>query len=301
MDFDTLGSFLRDRRAKLDPVVLGFPKGRRRTPGLRREEVAQRANISTTWYTCLEQGRGGPPSADVLDRISRSLMLTKAQREHLFVLGLGATSEPRSATEAGVAPRLQGVLDALSPCPALIKNAAWDIVAWNDAAATLLVDGDPGQTTKPNLLRLMFSDSPVRTMQADWQSVARFIVGAFRADVTRAGLGSEMASQVEELCRISPEFEAIWNDHDVANHDERSKRLNHPEIGFIEFEFSSFIVEEHHDWAMHVYTPATHDAGLRVRQLIRSRHLRGKRNEVTGTERSPQVALAPTSLEAALK
>ncbi|HEY0178917.1 MAG TPA: helix-turn-helix transcriptional regulator, partial [Dokdonella sp.] len=88
-----LGAYLRDRRAKLDPIALGFPATRRRTPGLRREEVAQRANISATWYTWLEQGRGGAPSADVLDRLSRALMLSELEREHLFLLGLGRPPE----------------------------------------------------------------------------------------------------------------------------------------------------------------------------------------------------------------
>src|SRR5450432_4084877 len=90
-----LGAFLRDRRTRMDPAALGFPKGRRRTPGLRREEVAQRANISPTWYTWLEQGRGGAPSADVLDRIAAGLMLTEPEREHLFMLGLGRPPEVR--------------------------------------------------------------------------------------------------------------------------------------------------------------------------------------------------------------
>src|SRR5262245_50437652 len=107
-----LGIYLRDRRTKLDPAALGFSSARRRTLGLRREEVAQRANISPTWYTCLEQGRGGAPSADVLDRISRALMLTDIEREHLFLLGLGRPPEARYRRTDTVTPRLQRVLDA---------------------------------------------------------------------------------------------------------------------------------------------------------------------------------------------
>src|SRR5579871_531930 len=121
-----LATYLKDRRAKLDPAVFGFPPERRRTPGLRREEVAQRANISPTWYTWLEQGRGGAPSADVLDRISRALMLTEVEREHLFLIGLGRPPELRYQENAGVTPRLQRVLDALDPSPALIRNAKYD-------------------------------------------------------------------------------------------------------------------------------------------------------------------------------
>src|ERR1700744_1942264 len=122
-----LGTYLRTRRAKLDPVALGFSSNRRRTPGLRREEVAQRANISPTWYTWLEQGRGGSPSADVLDRISRALMLTHVEREPLFLLGLGRPPEVRYQKNEGVTPRLQRVLDVLDPCPALIRTATWDV------------------------------------------------------------------------------------------------------------------------------------------------------------------------------
>src|SRR5881275_2047456 len=108
-----LGIYLRDRRTRLDPAALGFSLTRRRTPGLRREEVAQRANVSATWYTWLEQGRGGAPSADVLDRIARAMMLTDVEREHLFLLGLGRPPEVRYRAPEGISPRLQRVLDTL--------------------------------------------------------------------------------------------------------------------------------------------------------------------------------------------
>src|SRR5580693_1979795 len=126
-----LGDYLRDRRSRLDPVALGFTTGRRRTPGLRREEVAARANISPTWYTCLEQGRGGAPSAEALERIAGALMLTEVEREHLFLVGLGRPPQVRYRKDEGVTPRLQRVLDALEPSPALIRTATWDVVAWN--------------------------------------------------------------------------------------------------------------------------------------------------------------------------
>src|SRR3979411_460860 len=135
-----LGTYLKDRRGKRDPAAFGFAPKRRRTPGLRREEVAQRANISPTWYTWLEQGRGGGPSADVLDRISRALMLTDMEREHLFLLGLGRPPEARYQRNEGVTPRLQRVLDALDPSPAVIRTATWDVVAWNRAATVTLMD-----------------------------------------------------------------------------------------------------------------------------------------------------------------
>src|SRR6516225_6888916 len=113
-----LGTYLKDRRAKLDPAALGFPPERRRTPGLRREEVAQRANISATWYTWLEQGRGGSPSTEVLDRIARALLLTNVEREHLFLIALGHPPEVRYRAEEGISPRIQRVLDAMEFSPA---------------------------------------------------------------------------------------------------------------------------------------------------------------------------------------
>src|ERR1043166_9695435 len=119
-DANSLGNYLKDRRAKLDPAAFGIPLTRRRTPGLRREEVAQRANVSATWYTWLEQGRGGAPSADVLNRLSRALMLTDVEREHLFLIALGRPPEIRYQAAEGVTPRLQRVLDALELSPAIV-------------------------------------------------------------------------------------------------------------------------------------------------------------------------------------
>src|SRR5215469_9165384 len=135
-----LGAYLKDRRAKLDPTAFGLPLKRRRTPGLRREEVAQRANVSATWYTWLEQGRGGAPSADVLDRIARALMLTDVEREHLFLIGLGRRPDVHYQPPGGVSPRLQRVLDSLELSPAFVRTPTWDVLAWNRAASVVLVD-----------------------------------------------------------------------------------------------------------------------------------------------------------------
>src|SRR6201987_497120 len=166
-----LGTYLRDRRAKLDPTAFGFSQGRRRTAGLRREEVAQRANISPTWYTWLEQGRGGAPSADVLDRIARALMLTDAEREHLFLVALGRPPEARYHAADGVTPRLQRVLDALDPSPAVIRTALWDVVAWNRAATVMLMDYGSMPPEQRNILRYFFLDPRSRVAQYDWESV----------------------------------------------------------------------------------------------------------------------------------
>ena len=273
-----LGNFLRDRRTRLDPTALGFPGGRRRTPGLRREEVAQRANISPTWYTWLEQGRGGAPSADVLDRIATGLMLTEPEREHLFMLGLGRPPGVRYRPVEGVTPRLQRVLDALEVSPALIKTATWDIIAWNRAAVALLTDYSKIPREQRNILRLLFGSAHVKAAQADWESVARFAVGAFRADVARAGAGDEATRLVEELSRLSPEFAALWHDNDVVAHGEGIKRIRHPEAGPIELEFSAFAVDGRPELGMVVYNPATPADAERIRTLIAAKSVQGSAN-----------------------
>jgi transcriptional regulator with XRE-family HTH domain len=266
-----LGSYLKHRRAKLDPAALGFPPERRRTPGLRREEVAQRANISATWYTWLEQGRGGAPSADVLDRISRALMLTDVEREHLFLLGLGRPPEVRYRKDEGVRPRLQRVLDALEPCPALIRTAIWDVVAWNRAATVMLTDYGSLPPEQRNVLRFIFLDPRVRAAQDDWESVARFVVGAFRVDAARAGAAAEVHPLVDELCRLSPEFKAMWRDNDVRSHGEGVKHIRHPVLGPIGFEYSAFAVDGRPDLSMVVYNPATPADAEKISSMVEPR------------------------------
>ena len=263
-----LGAYLKDRRARLDPASLGFPVARRRTPGLRREEVAQRSNISATWYTWLEQGRGGAPSPDVLNRIAGGLMLTDVEREHLFLLALGHPPEVHYKATEGVTPRLQRLLDAFEFSPALIKTATWDIVAWNRAATVLLTDYGTLPADQRNILRLVFCDPRVRAAQHDWNSVARFVVGAFRADAARAGAVSEVSRLVDELCKSSPEFEALWRANDVHAHGEGIKRLRHPVLGPLMLEFSSFAVDGRPDLSMTVYNPATPEDAERIRSAL---------------------------------
>ena len=264
-----LGTYLKDRRARLDPAAFGLPLSRRRTPGLRREEVAQRANVSATWYTWLEQGRGGAPSADVLNRIARALMLTDVEREHLFLLALGRLPEVRYQAGEDVTPRLQRLLDALELSPAIVKTATWDVVAWNRAAAVMLTDYGKLAPEQRNILRLMFYDRRVRAAQADWENVARFVVAAFRADAVRAGAPAKVDALVEELSQASPEFAAMWRDNDVRSYGGGLKRLRHPIAGPIAFEYSAFAVDGRADLGMVVYNPATPEDAGKIRKLIK--------------------------------
>ncbi len=193
--------------------------------------MAQRANVSATWYTWLEQGRGGSPSTDVLDRISRAMMLTDAEREHLFLLGSGRPPEVRYRAPEGITPRLQRLLDTLDHSPAFIRTATWDVIAWNSAAAAVLTDYSALPEGQRNVLRMMFRDSRIRATQPNWQSVARYVVASFRADVARAGAARNVQSLVDELCAISPEFAAMWRDNDVQAHGDGVKVLHHPTAG----------------------------------------------------------------------
>jgi transcriptional regulator with XRE-family HTH domain len=266
-----LGTYLRDRRTKLDPAASGFPPERRRTLGLRREEVAQRTNISPTWYTWLEQGRGGAPSADVLDRIARALMLTDGEREHLFLLGLGRLPEVRYRKNDGVTPRLQRILDALDPSPALIRTATWDVVAWNRGATVMLADYASLPSERRNILRIIFLDPRARAVQYDWESVARFVVGAFRVDAASAGAATEVEPLVAELCRLSPEFKAMWRENDIPGaHGEAVKHIRHPALGPLAFEYSTFAVDGRTDLSMVVYNPATPADVEKIRSQIGS-------------------------------
>lgn len=266
-----LGVYLKDRRAKLDPAAFGFPLKRRRTPGLRREEVAQRANVSATWYTWLEQGRGGAPSADVLDRIARAMMLTDVEREHIFLLGLGRPPEVRYHAPEGVTPRLQRVLDALEVCPAFVKTPTWDVVAWNRAAAVVLTDYSKLAPSERNILRLIFRDSRVRAAQTSWENVARYVVSAFRADAARAGATQKIQSLVDELCSLSPEFEAMWRDNDVRTYGGGAKILQHPVVGSLSLEHSTFAVDGRPDLGMVIYNPSTPEDADKIRSLLKAR------------------------------
>ena len=267
-DTNPLGAYLRNRRTKLDPASLGVPGGRRRTAGLRREEVAQRAGISTTWYTWLEQGRGGSPSAGVLDRIAQALVLTDVEREHLFLIGLGRPPDVRYRGGDTITPRLQRLLDTLAHSPAIVRTATWDVVAWNRAAATVLTDYSTLPPHRRNILRMIFNDAGVRAAQPEWEPVARMVVSAFRIDAARAGADAEVAPLVEELCRSSPEFAAMWRDNDVQTHGDGIKHIRHPVLGPLALEYSSFAVDGRPDLNMIVYNPATSADRLLIESLM---------------------------------
>jgi transcriptional regulator with XRE-family HTH domain len=242
---------------------------RRRTPGLRREEVAQRAHVSATWYTWLEQGRGGSPSAEVLERIARALMLTNVEREHLFFIALGHPPEVRYQAEEGISPRIQRVLDAWEFSPAFVRTVTWDLVAWNRAASAFFAY-DALALEQRNILRRIFFDPQLRAVHLDWQSVARFAVAAFRADIARAGASANVQELVDELRRLSPEFEMMWRENDVRTHGGGTKHFQHPVVGVLAVEYSAFSIDGRPDLSLVIYNPATPEDVNKIRALLRS-------------------------------
>jgi transcriptional regulator with XRE-family HTH domain len=250
----TLGGFMRDRRARLPPAPSA--QSRRRTPGLRREEVAARAGVSVTWYTWLEQGRGGPPSDEVLERLSRALELDATGREVLFLLAQQRPPPLHPGPTSPVTPSLQRVLDAFPTSPAYVKTTTWDIVAWNAAATAVLADYADLPASQRNVLRRLFS-SRARAAMPDWEEDARFALAVFRLDVARIGGCPEADALATELQATSADFRRLWAENDVRSHWVGIKRLQHPLAGPLTLETSAFAVDGAEGLSMVVFTPTS--------------------------------------------
>ncbi len=270
-DDNPLGRYLKDRRAKLDPAAFGITAMRQRTPGLRREEVAQRANVSATWYTWLEQGRGGAPSADVLNRLALALALTTAEREHLFLLAQHRPPEIRRLPFEPISPQLQRVLDAMTLSPAVLRTALWDVVGWNAAASAVMTDYALLRPEERNILKLIFCNDRVRGHLVNWEGVARSAVAAFRADAIKAAPPEALQAMVDELSRKSPEFRSIWQDYDIQNYGTGTKHLRHEIAGDLMMEYSSFTVDGRPDLGLIIFTPTTDADAERVRYLLETK------------------------------
>jgi transcriptional regulator with XRE-family HTH domain len=226
-----------------------------RTSGLRREEVAQRANISPTWYTWLEQGRRGSPSAAVLDRIAEALLLTEVEREHLYLLGLGRPPGTRFHGADDITPRLQRLLDALPFSPAFLRTSRWDVLAWNCAASIVLTNFGALPAHQRNVLRMIFCNPQMRA-EGEWDAIARAVVSTFRIDAARAGASAEVQPLVDELCRASLEFAELWHDNDVVTGGDGIKHLSHHTAGTLALECSTLAVVGRPDLQMVVFNPA---------------------------------------------
>jgi transcriptional regulator with XRE-family HTH domain len=265
-----LADFLRRRRESITPQDVGLPNGgRRRTPGLRREEVAQLADVGATWYTWLEQGRDVRASLDVLESISRALRLTPAERTHLVLLGRGEDPPPCKSLAERVSPTLKRLIENLGPNPAYVLGRRWDYLAWNRARCALM--GDLGKVPRAsrNHVWLHFMDPARRELLPDWERVSRLLVAKFRADSARH-LGDPAFEQlVQTLRKSSPEFCTEWKRHEVARVGEGRREINHPLAGRLVFEHAVFNPAEAPDQRLVLYSPvAESDTPAKLAELM---------------------------------
>lgn len=264
-----LAEFLRTRRARVRPADVGLPNGeRRRTPGLRREEVAQLADVGVSWYTWLEQGRDIHVSEPLLERLALALRLTATERAHLFELAHGRPAT-RPAEPARVSAALQRVLDT-HPYPAIVSTPLWDLVAWNAAASVLYGDFALLSPKERNHLWSIFMNPDRRARMPEWEHTARRSVAGFRLEAARAADRSAFDALAAELMRVSPDFARFWNDHEVVEIPAGSKIVVHPDVGAIEFEHVTLSYSEPDSRALRVtlYTPTPGESSERARALF---------------------------------
>ncbi len=253
---EELADFLRTRRAALKPEDVGLPAGgRRRTPGLRREEVAQLAGVGTTWYTWLEQGRDVRASLDVLEALAKALRLDQAERNHLILLGRGEAAPPCKNPAERVSPTLRRLIENLGPNPAYVLGRRWDYLAWNDAAVALLGDFGAIPRAARNHAWQTFTDPTRREMFSDWERSSRVMVAKFRADSARHIGDPEFESLIRALRNTSPEFSRAWDRHEVSTSGEGRKDLHHPVAGLMSFSHAVFHPAEKLEQRLILYTP----------------------------------------------
>jgi transcriptional regulator with XRE-family HTH domain len=250
------GAFLRSRREKLTPASVGLADGfRRRTPGLRREEVALLAGVGTTWYTWLEQGRDVRPSTEVLSALADALRLDSAERRHLFVLNDRPPPEPRPAGPERVEEPLRRMLESLTGQPAYVLGRRWDVLAWNRAAERLF--GDYGELIgdERNIMHMVFANAAHRRLLVGWDELAPVALAMFRADSARYAGDPDFERLIAILMKASREFREWWPRHEVLRLLSSQKRIQHRTGGRMVFEYTSFAVTDHPDMKLVVYTP----------------------------------------------
>ena len=267
---EELADFLRRRREQIQPEAVGLPNGgRRRTPGLRREEVAQLAGVGATWYTWLEQGRDVRASMEVLESISRALRLTPAERTHLILLGRGQEAPPCKAPAERVSPSLRRLIEHLGPSPAILLGRRWDYLAWNSAACAVFGNFESIPRAARNQLWLIFMDPARRELFPDWERGARLAVAKFRADSARHIGDPSFEELIQALRQRSPEFCKAWKRHEVARSGEGRKELHHPTAGELVFEHAVFHPAEAPEQRLILYTPVPeHDTPQKLAELL---------------------------------
>jgi transcriptional regulator with XRE-family HTH domain len=250
------GAFLRSRRSRLTPNDVGLNSGcRRRTPGLRREEVALLAGVGATWYTWLEQGRDVRPSSEVLSALASALRLDRAERQYLFQLSGRQAAETGLAPKPEVAQSLQRMLHALTDQPAYFLDRRWDVLCWNRAAEVVFGDYSRLVGDERNSIYMLFVDPDHRRLLVDWQDLAPVALGMFRAENAEHAGDPEYDRLVGALMACSPEFRKFWQQHEVSHYVPVNKRIDHPTAGRMVFEYSSLTADDQSGAKLVVYTP----------------------------------------------
>ncbi|MEU3060686.1 helix-turn-helix transcriptional regulator [Streptomyces subrutilus] len=271
------------RRARITPAAAGLPDGgaRRRTPGLRREEVAVLAGVGASWYQWLEQGRDITVSAQVLDSVGRVLRLTSAERRHLYVLaGLNPPALEVEPRDRGMCHGLKRLIDAWMPFPAHIMDVYWNTVMYNEAAALAL---GMGPDTEQNSLISFFTDPVYRVCAARWEEVALEIVAQFRAACSDHPGDEGFQAVVEEAREASAEFAALWERRDIRPGGQLQKHLEHPVVGVLHLESTQLRVPARPDLSIVLHTPLPGaDTAAKLEWLVSPEGRRGLMYPVAG-------------------
>ncbi|GCF06823.1 helix-turn-helix transcriptional regulator [Dictyobacter arantiisoli] len=253
-----LAQFLRTRRERISPSQVGLPMGtRRRTPGLRREELALVAGVGTTWYTWLEQGRDIIVSTPIVESLARALQLDADERAHLFVLAreqLPATPFP---AEDMVDPALQLILETMGVYPAYVVCPSWHIIAWNQAACQVYADFSTMSPRERNFLWFLFTDQRLRTRLVNWEGEAQHALALFRASTQRYIGEAWLTKIITDLEQVSPEFREWWPRYDVQGVHTGQQHLDHPLVGLLRMQATTFQLADHPGLRMMVYTPVS--------------------------------------------
>ncbi|MBB3457894.1 transcriptional regulator with XRE-family HTH domain [Rhizobium sp. BK313] len=252
------------------PASVGLPEGfRRRTPGLRREEVALLAGVGATWYTWLEQGRDVRASAEVLSALADALRLDPAERRHLFTLSDRPSAEIPSRGPEEVSESLRRMLASLTGQPAYVLGRRWDVLAWNAAAVALFGDYGLLQGDARNSVHRVFTDPAHRELLVDWEIVAANSLAMFRAESARYAGDPDFERLIATLTQASPEFRAWWPKQEVLRPLAGHKRLRHPQGGLMTFEYTALAVIDRPDMKLVVYTPLDEDGtGEKLKALL---------------------------------
>jgi transcriptional regulator with XRE-family HTH domain len=262
-----LGSFLRSRRERIRPEEIGLHSfRRRRTPGLRREEVAQLAGVGVTWYTWLEQGRDINPSAQVLDAIARTLQLDPHEHSHLFTLA-GVASTTIADDCFALCPTLQPLIDQLEPFPAAVVNSRLDLLAYNRVYGSFFPDLETIPIEDRNVVWLTFTHPQWQAAIVDWDDVASRMVAEFRAAMAEHLDEPAWKTLVARLHRTSPRFTTIWERHDVLAVESRTKRARHPTAGVLHLDYTNLWVGQQVGTRIIAFTPADERTRHRLERL----------------------------------